>query len=81
MPLPRRVTVLTVTGEEALARLVALADQSSAATRERDRLIWRSHAGGVSLRVIARAAGLSHVGVAKIVKRVNEMRKDEKRNG
>ena len=45
------------------------ADQIAAATAERNRLIVEAHRDGASLREIEKHAGISHVGVLKIVRR------------
>lgn len=53
-----------------LATLHAVADNLVALSASRDGLIVKLHADGVSLRVIAEAAGMSHVGVKKLVERL-----------
>ena len=42
------------------------------ARADRDRLVVQAHAEGASLRTIGDAAGLSHVGVAKLLARLAE---------
>lgn len=45
------------------------ADQATAATQERNRQIVAAHQEGASLREIAKHAGITHVGVKKIIER------------
>lgn len=61
---------MTSTQEMELATLHAVADNLVALTSSRDELVLRLHREGVSLRVIAEAAGMSHVGVKKMVERL-----------
>lgn len=50
-------------------RLTAVAKRARDNTDERNRLIRQAHADGGSLREIGALAGLTHVGVKKIVER------------
>lgn len=60
--------------ERTLARRLARsAQQEQFWLRERDTLIREAHAAGASLREIAALVGLSHVGVKKIVERVDHV--------
>lgn len=55
-----------------LARaLTRAADKLEAATTERNRLIVEAHQDGASLREIAEHAGITHVGVRKIIQKAN----------
>jgi DNA-binding transcriptional regulator LsrR (DeoR family) len=54
---------------EALARY---GDQQREATRARDRAIRDAVKAGASLREVATAVGLSHMGVSRIVQRARE---------
>lgn len=51
------------------AKLATAARQITDWTTKRDDLIREAHANGASLRDIAEHAGITHVGVMKIVKR------------
>lgn len=61
-------TVGPVPIDQALAKRVRSVAQAAEKKREqRDQLIFEAHEAGASLREIAALAGLSHVGVMKIV--------------
>lgn len=51
------------------ARLATAAGKASHWTQERDRLIVEAVKSGKSLREVAEYVGMSHMGVARIVKR------------
>jgi len=53
-----------------LATLHAVADNLVSLEASRNGIVVSLHAQGVSLRVIAEAAGMSHVGVKKLVERM-----------
>ena len=64
------VTVPAVTLDADTARKLKRAgDATRAATVNRDHLIVEAHQAGASLREIAQAVGLTHVGVKKIIDR------------
>lgn len=50
-------------------RVAVLAERARRALAERDAAVRELHEAGASLRVIARATGLSPAGIARIVKR------------
>ena len=58
---------MVLNADTLLDRLADAAAQVERATTDRNRRICDLHDRGVSLRVIAEAAGLTHSGVAKIV--------------
>lgn len=55
--------------DRTLANARDYADQARSAMATRDRWVRKAHENGHSLRTIAEAVGLTHAGVAKIVKR------------
>ncbi len=67
------VTVALVAIDEDLARqLAGLAETLEDAAEQRERLIVVAHNAGASLREIATAAGMSHIGVRKLIQRVQD---------
>lgn len=52
-----------------LEQVARQADEARAAVAARDEAIARAVAAGAGLREVARATGLSHTGVARIVER------------
>lgn len=50
--------------------LQRLADRLAADTSERNRLIVEAHHGGASLREIAEHAGITHVAVLRIIRKL-----------
>lgn len=72
-PVPRLSSPLSPEGRRRLERL---ARKARDATTERDQAIVEEHAAGASLRAIAEATGLSHMGVSKIVRRAEEPESD-----
>lgn len=72
-PVPRLSARLSPEGRRRLERLARKASEAEA---ERNRAIVEEHAAGVSLRAIAEAVGLSHMGVSKIVRRSEESGED-----
>jgi hypothetical protein len=52
-----------------LATVAHLAKCARSVTEQRDQAIAEAVASGASLRVVAEAAGMSHGGIARVVKR------------
>lgn len=57
-------------GDRQTRRLAAVASRLDALTVERDELIVELRDRGMSLRSIAALAGLTHVGVLRVVERI-----------
>jgi DNA-directed RNA polymerase specialized sigma24 family protein len=62
-------TTVTIVDPATARRLRAIAAKLDALDKERAALILRAHRKGASLREIGEAAGLSHVGVKKLIER------------
>jgi hypothetical protein len=59
-----------VTGDKQTRRLTTVTTRLETLTAERDALIVELRARGMSLRAIGALAGLTHVGVLRILERV-----------
>lgn len=63
--------VLVALDKGTAARIRKASQRIEVATKERDHWIVEAHGFGASLREIAACAGLSHVGVMKIIRRAS----------
>lgn len=64
------VSVSTVFDPALARRLARIVAKLRATEAERDRLVLQAHDEGASLREIAEHAGMSHVGVKKLIARL-----------